>query len=144
MKIYLAGMFSTIAQRRTDAKKFRAAGIEVVSRWLDETVPHNVSMKDCPTEYHQETSRADLDDIENCEIFVLFVPTDIELADTPARSLARGGRHFEMGYAWGLGRPIYVIGDRENIFHYLPGVEHFKTVDEVLTALLDLHWKRDS
>ena len=135
MKVYIAGMFSTIKERRRDAGLLRSAGIETVSRWLDEIVPHAVTMKDLPNAYHRETSMADIEDIKKADAFIMCVPTETELADTPARSLARGGRQWEMGYAYALNKPIFVIGGHENIFHYLDGVSHFQSIEELINAV---------
>jgi nucleoside 2-deoxyribosyltransferase len=143
MKVYLAGMFSTIKTRKAQAAELRALGIEVTSRWIDETVPHNVEMKDISDAYHEETATADIDDIEACDVFVEFVPSDAELVYATLRSSSRGGRHFEMGYAYKAGTTIFVVGTKENVFHHLPagfrnkpGIRHFATWEDAKFALM--------
>ena len=132
MKVYLAGMFSTIKTRKQQAAELRAMDIVVTARWVDETVPHNVEMKDLGDQYHIETSVADIEDIDAADVFVEFVPSDTELVDATLRSSSRGGRHFEMGYAYAKGKIIYVVGPKENVFHHLPAstIQHFATWDE--------------
>src|SRR5271170_398584 len=139
MKVYLAGMFSTIATRKAQAAELRALGIEVTSRWIDETVPHNVSMKDVPDEYHRETSQADIQDILNADAFIMFVPSAMELIEAPVLNSSRGGRHFEMGFAYALNKPIFVCGPKENVFHHLPkGIYNFTDFEALKIGLESL------
>ncbi len=42
--------------------------------------------------------------------------------------LVPGGKHVETGMALALGRPVYVIGEPENMFHWHPRVEVFSEV----------------
>ena len=141
MKLYLAGQFNTKPQRELDAQLLREHGIEITSRWLTETVPHTVTIKDLPDAYHCETAVADLEDIDRADAVLLFIPTDTELVDTPLRSASRGGRHFEIGYAYCAGKTIYVIGPKENVFHFLPdGVrrgrfQHFGSLNGFLAYM---------
>lgn len=136
MKVYLAGMLSTIKTRKAQAAELRVAGIKVTSHWIDETVPYNVEMKDIPEVYHAETAVIDIQDIDDCDVFVEFVPTDTELVDATLRSSSRGGHHFEMGYAYATGKRVMVVGDKENVFHYLPRIEHFATWAEAKFVLV--------
>jgi len=43
---------------------------------------------------------------------------------------ARGGRHVEFGVALAMGKRLCVVGPRENIFHHLPRVEQFRSLDD--------------
>lgn len=135
-KIYIAGMFSTKELRKEQALSLMALGHTVTSHWIDETVPHTVTMKDLPNQYHQETALCDVSDIDDSDLFIEFVPTYAELVDAPVSSVSRGGRHWEMGYAWAKGKEIWVCGPKENIFHHLPErVHHFFDFMEILKAL---------
>ena len=139
LKVYLAGMFSTIKQRKAQAAELRAVGVEVTSRWIDEIVPHNVEMKDVPELYHQETSIADIEDIDAADVFVGFVPTAEELVAATVASSSRGGRHVEFGYALGK-MPIFIVGAKENVFHHLPekwNITHVESFDQLLTYLME-------
>jgi hypothetical protein len=46
-----------------------------------------------------------------------------------------GGKHVETGIALALRRPVYVIGSRENIFHWHPLVRVFPNEDAFLQSL---------
>jgi nucleoside 2-deoxyribosyltransferase len=139
LKVYLAGMFFTKELRKAQAQELRDSGIEVTSRWIDETVPHTVTMKDIPDKYHEETAQADLEDIDNADILIAFVPTDSELTQVSVATAARGGRHVEMGYALGSNKPIFVVGPKENVFHHLPcGITHFDSFSALKRYLTSL------
>jgi nucleoside 2-deoxyribosyltransferase len=137
MKVYIAGQFNTKDQRRQDARVLEEYGITVTSRWMYETVPHTASIKDLPDTYHAETAAADLEDIDRADALLMFIPTDKELVDTPLRTASRGGRHFEMGYAYRAGIMIYVIGNKENVFHFLPSdrIRHFGSLVEFISYI---------
>ena len=47
----------------------------------------------------------------------------------------RGGRHVEFGMAYAMGKSIIVIGDRENVFHSLPGVIVAKNWEDARRAI---------
>lgn len=53
-----------------------------------------------------------IEDICRCDMFVLFTTGEF----------ARGGRHFETGLAYGLGKRIIVVRPVEHVFHSLPNV----------------------
>jgi hypothetical protein len=49
--------------------------------------------------------------------------------------LVPGGKHVETGIALALGHPVYVIGDRENIFHWHPRVRVFPEIGAFFSFL---------
>lgn len=126
MKVYIASFFADkdrVAQR---AKELTDLGIECTMRWPYENAPHNATIKDFPDEYFRETAVFDLEDIVAANVLVLTVPSDTQMADQPLRSMARGGRHFESGFMYGLiasgeKRELILLGPRENVFHFLDG-----------------------
>jgi nucleoside 2-deoxyribosyltransferase len=121
VKIYIAGRYSRRDEFREVAKQLIEMGHEVTSRWLDEEISPDHTMSDLTADYSAKAARHDLDDIDEAAV-VLFFAEDVM---TP-----RGGRHVEFGYALAMGKFIYVIGPRENIFHYssmvynIPNVEY--------------------
>ena len=133
MRIYLAAMFSDKERIAKYGAELEAMGIVFTSRWVKEDVPHTATIQSIPYVYHQETAAADIDDIVSSDKMIMFCPTDQQLADIPARSLARGGRHFEAGLFYGLilaedkiydifPRELILVGKRENVFHFLDGI----------------------
>lgn len=120
MKIYIAGRYSRRDEFREVAKKLVSYGHEVTSRWLDEQIDVAHSMADLTPAYAAKAAAHDLSDIDDA-VAILFFSED---ALTP-----RGGRHVEFGYALAQGKWIYVIGPKENIFHYHPFVVNIPDVE---------------
>ena len=54
----------------------------------------------------------------------------------------RGGRHVEFGLAIAWGKPVYLVGERENVFHWLPQVRVFPALDEVVNYLKTIRGDR--
>ena len=146
MKVYIASMFSDKDRVKARVLELKALGIDCTSRWADETVPHNVTLKDCTDEYLRETAVADLVDILRADVVVLTVPEPQLLVDATVAASSRGGRHFESGFAYGISvaqtikeiavpesicRPLRVmtVGPKENIFHHLEAVANCATLN---------------
>lgn len=56
------------------------------------------------------------------------------IAEPPGQTVP-GGKHVETGIALALHRPVYVIGRRENIFHWHPLVQVFPDENAFLNEL---------
>ena len=121
MKLYLAAAFERQLEMSLYKRQLTAFGHEVVSRWHD------------PAERHR--SLADATTIVELERWASEDVTGVKAAEVVASFTGhgtRGGRHVELGIAIGLGKQLLIIGPKENVFHYLPGIEHFMTPDEFL------------
>jgi hypothetical protein len=158
MKVYIASMFSDKDRVVARGNELAELGIESTSRWASETVPHNVTLKDCTDDYLRETAVADVEDILRADKVVLTVPEPQLLVDATVAASSRGGRHFESGLVYGLilaqardgGRPtreLIILGKKENVFHYLdglgvaeryPAIRIFATWDEVKQYLYEV------
>lgn len=128
--VYLAGRYDRREELQEVAKLLEATGwFEVTSRWLkeDHEMPANVT-----TEQEQEITAAfaldDLVDISRADFVIHF---------TEDRSVGynRGGRHVELGLGLGMGKKNFIVGPRENVFHYLPNVTQFDTLNQLLRYL---------
>ncbi len=157
MKVYIASMFSDKDRVKKRAEELALFGIACTSRWADEKVPHNVTMKDCKDEYLRETAAIDIDDILAADKIVLTVPEPQLLVDATIAAASRGGRHFESGLVYGLilaqvldgGKPtreLIILGKPENVFHMLDGkgaasryptIKSFETWEEVRHYLME-------
>jgi len=102
-------------------------GHTITSRWVkpdcDHVMPTGLSQQAGDGE-RRRFALEDVDDVEACDMLV-------SLQEEP-RSNGRGGRHVEFGLAIGLNKWVVAIGPRETVFHHLPGVLHFETVEEFL------------
>lgn len=124
MKLYLAGQYKQKDKLAAVADQLRAAGHTIIAHWLDEPHSPNTTLDQVPDDQLTEYALCDLEDIEACEIFVFF-------SVDPATLTLRGGRHVEYGYALRCGKPIIVVGPKENIFHYLPLTNHVVDIEEL-------------
>lgn len=125
MRVYLAARYSRKNEIADLVPVFVEHGISVCSRWLREISPPDTNLPDVSPEFCQETAEADLEDIGACDVLVFF-------AEDPMIGTPRGGRHVELGLALGLGKRVVVIGKHENIFHFLPGVTVYESLDKFL------------
>lgn len=94
-------------------------GFKFIGRWTQEEKLSVVEFLNKRMWAHR-----DLDDIKASEVFILIEPQQ------PWRS---HGREVEYGYALALGIECWIVGPPENIFYYIDGVQHFATIEEMLT-----------
>jgi hypothetical protein len=55
--------------------------------------------------------------------------------EEPRSTNSRGGRHVEFGIALGMGKRIFVVGHRENVFCLLPQVTFCPSWSDAIVAL---------
>ena len=125
MKVYLAAQYARRDELKDHAIVLRGMGVEVTSRWLEEKNPLHTNMGDDTVEFYIETANIDIEDIERADAVVFF-------SEDPTVGIKRGGRHVEFGYAHAKQKPIYVIGPKENVFHYRDRVYHYEKIDGFL------------
>jgi hypothetical protein len=129
MKVYLAARYSRHPEMQHVAQALIAQGYEVTSRWiwgehqsLDEHLLHPEVRSDS-----QRFAQEDIADLHAAECFIGF--------SEALRLPSRGGRHVELGMALALGKRVCVVGGLEHVFHALPHVEHYATLEALLQAL---------
>lgn len=118
MKIYIAGRYDRHPEFRSYRARLEAIGHEVTSRWIDPTQHLAVALSDW------QRATDDLEDLAGADIVLMFT------GGTPGGA----GRWVELGYALALGRPVWLIGTRENMFHQLPQIQ-FDSLEEAMHAL---------
>lgn len=130
MKIYIAARFSKRPEANALAHTLKSFGHTITSRWVkpdsDHVAPTGLSQQAADAE-RQRFAVEDLEDVIACDCC-------ISLMEEP-RNNSRGGRHVEFGIAVGLKKTLVVIGPRETVFHHLPQVVHYETMDEFLATL---------
>jgi hypothetical protein len=121
MKIYLAARFDRSGEMLGVAAALSRAGHFVTSRWIHgrQNAPDLVSAVE------------DIEDLADADCLVSFTERPTEGVSWAAR----GGRHVEFGVAVATGKRVCVVGPRENIFHHLPRVEVFRSLDELVAGL---------
>lgn len=127
--IYLAARFSRFDELNQYRDELRDRGHIVRARWLDGGHEWSgVPDEDIPPESVVRFAHEDIEDINDAEVVICFTE--------PARSgPARGGRHFEAGYAYRAGKRIIVVGHRENVFYTLPDITFVTDWDSALMEL---------
>jgi len=129
MKIYIAARFSRRPECNALAHKLIAKGHIITSRWVkpdsDHVAPTGLS-KQAADKERQRFALEDLEDVLACDGMV-------SLMEEP-RNNSRGGRHVEFGIAVGLEKALFIIGPRETVFHHLPSVKHFDTLEDFSEA----------
>ncbi len=143
--IYLAARYSRRAELCRYRDELEARGFLVPARWLNGG--HQIADNGMPLteegerkfeEGHPDAdhlrARFAADDLSD----VLTAGTVIAFTEEPRSGNSRGGRHVEMGIAIGAlltgpaaSRRIIVCGPRENLFCWLPFIEHHKTWRDV-------------
>lgn len=122
MKLYLAARYSRREEMADYANLLTIMGHEVTSRWL---MGHHHAWTGEYDSLWQQFALADFEDVDKAEVVVSFTH--------PRNTLtAGGGRHSEFGYGYAKGKRMVIIGERENIFHHLPGVEVYSDIDAFL------------
>lgn len=154
MRIYLAGRYSRRLELCGYREQLVAAGHTVQAVWLNGE--HQIGTDGAPIGEHGESlveamdktareafygnaeDRAaklrlhfatdDFRDVTACELLIAFT-------EPPRSSNSRGGRHVEFGIALGQRKPVWIVGPRENIFHWLDNVRHFDRWEDTLAEL---------
>lgn len=132
MKFYLASRFSRKDEVEANARALRLSGYEVISRW--HTPGHQLG----PSQSDAERTQRGVEDFEDVLTAdaVIVHTGDV---DPVTGAATRGGYHTEVGIALGTGKPIALVGERLNVFHYIPGIVQFETFDEAWHAI-DMGW----
>lgn len=130
MKFYLAARYSRYPEMQEVAARIREMGHTVTSRWIrgDHEMRDGLSMEASNTE-RERFAKEDLHDLMQADCIVSFT----EPPRVP--SVARGGRHVEFGLAYAANKLCIVIGYRENVFHYLPGVRFEENFENFIKRL---------
>ena len=101
-------------------------GHECTARWI--TSDHKFGTSDYSDDERRRLALMDEEDVRR--------GTDglILLAEMPGHFVP-GGKHVETGIALALGYQVYVVGRRENVFHWHPQVNLFESTEALLAHL---------
>lgn len=128
MGVYLAAAFERQPELLGYAQELELLKIDVTSRWLTFEKPMQEYSED---KFRRNMAMIDEMDVVRADVLVLF-------SHPRGKGPSSGGRHVEYGMARVAGNHIFVVGPKENIFHYLPGVRHFETWDACKAALIEM------
>jgi hypothetical protein len=113
MKPYIASRFKNKDLVKEVAKHLFDVGVATTQRWPNEA-------EGCTP---VEAATRDIEDMDESNCLMLL---------TEGCESVPGGMHFEMGYTYAQGKPVYVVGPKVHVFCHLPDVKHFETVDELI------------
>ena len=118
MKIYLASLWSRREEMREVEKRLIAEGHMSTARWLWTTAPNEAK-------FWAPEALKDVEDIMESDAVLTFTQ--------PYKSMnSGGGRHFELGAAFAWSKLIVGVGEQEIVFHHLPTMHFFDTLDAAL------------
>lgn len=119
MKFYLCSGTSFADDMESFRLALESRGHEVTSRWHQQPKPRlEIDDPDIP-----RRAEMDLADIEAANVLVAFA--------WPGKS-QRGGRHYEAGYAEGIGKAVWLVGEPEHAFHTLANLRFDVWADVLL------------
>lgn len=122
-KVYIAARYDRRFELRFAANALRANGHEVTAQWLDNAEEFKESMA--------AAAQMDLDDIDRADT-ILFIGEAFGSANRG------GGRWFELGYAYALGKRLFVVlgeGGHETVFTELPSMVVFPSLEKAMLEL---------
>ena len=128
MVFYLASQYARRDELRVYAQLLTDAGHTVTSRWLLDTNSLTVCVKDLAEDDLSFMAVRDIEDIDKAEALVAF-------SEAPEVATKRGARHVEFGYAIAKKMSIFVVGPRENVFHFLPVVKRHDDINSLINSL---------
>lgn len=100
------------------ASVLTAHGANITSRWV-------YGGEEGKT--NQDIAVFDIEDLEKAECVVSFTE--------PYGTMYKGGgRCVEFGYGLAKGKYLILIGERENVFHWYPGVQRFNTLEDFIAS----------
>jgi len=129
MSFYIASKSQVVARKWKEI--LESEGYDIVARWIDEydfgSGPPYDDIK------RSENAVADEEDIRAADALIFrSEPDGVRVA---------GGKHVETGIAIALHKQVYVIGPKENIFHWHPLVKIFDTFDDFTKYILIMEKK---
>lgn len=123
--IYLAARYGRHVEMQTYANQLVALGHTVVSVWI--WGGHDLR-EDATLEENRRLAEEDKYDLALADILIYF-------SESNTSESGRGGRHVEFGMALDKQIQIVLIGERENVFHYLSEVTCYQTWQDFIIKL---------
>lgn len=123
---YISARFTRKEEAQALAIKLRQLGYKITSTWHVQTQPEMLYRDN--GKLISEFAQKDVDEVRAAKGI-------ISLSEVEENPWGRGGRHVECGIAIERNMLWIVIGPKENIFHYLPGVIHYRTEEDFLDAM---------
>lgn len=125
MRIYIA---SHSQSRASELKRvLEGHGHVIVARWIDCDTKFGLGVSAYSDDERRALAVMDDEDVRRADALVLLAE--------PEGQTVPGGKHVETGIAIALGRLVFVLGRRENLFHWHPAVTPVSSVKSLLLEL---------
>ena len=128
MRVFIASHSQSQAASLKSA--LECAGHEVSARWITTDTKFGHGLLAYTDLERRDLAQMDERDVRSSDALVV-------LAETEGKTVP-GGKHVETGIALALGKPVAVLGRRENIFHWHPSVTVVTDVPTLLKWLESL------
>ena len=128
INIYVAAPWAEKEYAKAVADQLKAAGFGIASRWLYFEKDAGNGLEIDEATLCQEALN-DIEDVIGCDAFLLL--------NTQKRGEETSGKAVETGIAIATLKPIVIIGERTNVFHYL-NMPRFATVEEAIVWMNSL------
>src|SRR5690349_10728046 len=110
MRLYIAG--HSQEQARATKDLLEEHGYEIVARWIVKDTKFASGLNAYSDSERQNLAAMDEHDVRESDALVLLAE--------PEGKTVPGGKHVETGIALALSKRVYVVGRRENLFHWHP------------------------
>ena len=128
MKVYIAAHYSKKEEVKQAVRDLDDLGIEVTSTWHNEKDNPHSHLTDNGRQTNQYRAIRDLAELKAATHLVFF---SIGLK----KCFTRGGHCYENGAGDILGLKTIVVGERQHIFHHLPGYRIVPTWEKAMVWL---------
>lgn len=125
MRLYIASHSQERA--RFFKELLESEGHQVVSRWIAADTKFGKGIEAYTDAERAALATMDEEDVRAADALLL-------IAEEPGR-MVPGGKHVETGIALALRHPIFVLGRKENLFHWHPLVTLVDSNDELVHKL---------
>lgn len=134
MRVFIAS--HSQGQAASLKSDLEVVGYEVSARWITTDSKFGHGLLAYTDAERRELAQMDERDVRSSDVLVL-------LAEKEGQTVP-GGKHVETGIALALGKPVAVVGRRENIFHWHPSVTVVTDVPTLLKWLESLQSDLDA
>jgi hypothetical protein len=125
MKLYIA---SHSQAKALDLKEtLEALGHIVVARWIVNDTKFGHGVQAYTDDERRDLAVMDEEDVRSADALILLAEAEGQFVP--------GGKHVETGIALALQRPVFVVGRRENLFHWHPRVTVVPSAEELVRTL---------
>lgn len=125
MKLYIASHSQPQALALKEV--LEALGHVVVARWIVDDTKFGHGVQAYTDNERRELAVMDEKDVRSADALILLAEAEGQFVP--------GGKHVETGIAIALQRPVFVVGRRENLFHWHPRVTVVPSAEELVRTL---------